>query len=466
MRQNMPSHKLFGRRSVLRGLGGVVVGLPLLDIFEPRGAQAQNAQKPIYAALMLQQNGAIQGNGDDEDRFWPRALGALNKATLQSTDADRTLSELADYADKIACVQGMDFHYSNNHDGGPIAASTGAPVTGDGTEQLPVSESVDVFIADQLTPGIEPLTLYAGRKGTFRDDAFSFNKGGVLRVGDNNPWNVYQRLIGLSGADPGTVDKIAARRLSVNDLIRGDLQQLLGRTDLSREDRQRLDLHFTSVRELELNTSTVVGPALDQATLQSVDGEHTANGNMEKVVRLQLDLIAFAFASNRVRTASLQVGGCNDHTRYTIGGVEAPPYHFISHRIMSDSGEGTSIDNAVELHHQIDRIHARYFKYLLDRLSAYTLPGGGTLLDSSVNLWVNSVSDGPPHSGKNIPHVFAGSAGGMLKMGQHFEASGYTNRALNTIASAAGVRRPGGGLVEDFGDPDSNQDGLLDPLLA
>jgi hypothetical protein len=460
----MKSHRLFNRRFVLRGLGGVVVGLPLLDVFQPRGAQAQNASQPIYSALLLQQIGAIQGNGQDDDRFWPRATGTIERAALEGPDADRTISELAAYADKIACVQGMDFHYSDNHDGGPIAASTAAPIRGEGTDQLPVSESVDVFIAEQLTPGVEPLTLYAGRKGTFRDDAFSFNRGGVLRIGDNNPWNVYQRLIGLEGTDPELIDKIATRRVSVNDLIRADLKQLLSRSDLSAEDRQRLDLHFTSVRELETNTTSVVGPALDAAALEAIDGAHTENGNMEKVVRLQLDLIAFAFASNRVRTASLQIGGCNDHTRYTINGVEAPPYHYISHRIESDGGDGPPIENAVELHHQIDRIHARYFKYFLDRLSAYTLPGGGTLLDSSVNLWVNSVADGPPHSGNNVPHVFAGAAGGFLNMGQNIKTDGYTNKALNTLASAAGVRKAGGALVDDFGDPEAT--GLLDELLA
>jgi hypothetical protein len=461
----MKSHKLFGRRLVLRGLGGALVGLPMLDVFQPRGARAQSVEKPVYSALMLQQNGAIQGNGDDDDRFWPKGPGAFDKATLAGRDASQTISELADYADKIACVKGMDFHYSNNHDGGPIAASCGAPVEGSGTDQLPISESVDVFIANALTPGIEPLTLYAGRKGTFRDDAFSFNEGGVLRIGDNNPWNVYQRLIGLEGTDPELVDEIAQRRLSVNDLIRNDLKALLARTDLSKEDRERLDLHFTSVRELEMNATMVVGPALDRALLESVNGKAaTDNANMEKVVRLQLDLIAFAFASNRVRTASLQVGGCNDHTRYMINGVEAPPFHYISHRIMSDGDDGATIENAVELHHQIDRIHARFFKYLLDRLSAYTMPGGGTMLDSSVSLWVNSVADGPPHSGKNIPHVFAGSANGFLRMGQTLELSGYTNQALNTIASACGVRKPDGSLIDDFGDPEAK--GLISGLLA
>jgi hypothetical protein len=461
----MKSSKLVNRRLVLRGIGGVAIGLPMLDILEPRGANAQAANRPVYSALMLQQNGAIQGNGNDKDMFWPSQKGAIDKATLAGRDAAQTISELADYADKIACVRGMDFHYSNNHDGGPIAASCGSPVKGSGTSQLPTTESIDVFVANALTPGVEPLTLYAGKKGTFRDDAFSFNKGGVLRIGDNNPFNVYKRLVGMQGMNPQMVDKIAQRRVSVNDLVRADLKALLARTDLSKDDRDRLDLHLTSVRELEMNTTMVSGPELDQAALMSVDGKaSTDNANMEKVVRLFFDLITFAFASNRVRTATLQVGGCNDHTRYTINGVEAPPYHYISHRIMSDGDSGATIDNAVELHHQIDRIHARMFKYFLDRMSAYTLPGGGTLLDSSINLWVNSVADGPPHSGKNIPHVFAGSANGFLKMGQHFEVPGYTNQALNTIANACGVRKADGNFVDNFGDTSSP--GWLTQLMA
>ena len=456
-------HRRFNRRMVLRGIGGVVVGLPALDVFAPQ-AKALATGPKIYSAFMLQQNGAIQGRGDDPDMFWPRNMGAITADAMAGADADRTTSELADYASKLNFVRGLDFRFSNNHDGGPVAAGTAAPVVGEDTDQLPVSESADFFIADQLTPGKEPLTLYAGRKNTFRDDAYSFGKGGELRIGDNNPWNVYQRVMGLSGVDPMLVEKIAARRLSVNDLIRSELSELLARGDLSKEDRDRLDLHFTSVRDMETTITEVVGPALDEAALEAVDGSHTDNGNMEAVVRLQLELIAFAFASDRARSATLQVGGCNDHTRYTIDGVEAPPFHYISHRVMSDGGDGEEIPNAIELHHQIDRIHARYFKHLLDRLNAYTLPGGGTLLDSSVNLWTNSISDGPPHSGKDIPNVLAGGALGFLKTGLHIQAEGYTNKLLNTIISAAGARKSDGALVDNFGDPDDV--GLLDDLIA
>jgi hypothetical protein len=215
---------------------------------------------------------------------------------------------------------------------------------------------------------------------------------------------------------------------------------------------------------MENEILAVVGPTPVAAPFEAVDGEHTESARMEEVVRLQLDLIAFAFASDRVRTASLQVGGCNDHTRYIIDGVEAPPFHYISHRVMSDGGDGDPIPNGEELHHQIDRIHARFFKHLLDRLSEYTMPGGGTLLDASVNLWVNSVSNGPPHSGRNIPHVLAGNARGFLKTGNHIDISGYTAKVLNTIISATGVRSAGGDWVDDFGDPEAQ--GVISEIIA
>ncbi len=459
----MHNPKTMKRRFFLTGLGGVMVGLPMLDIFLPRGRVKAAGDKKIYAAFMLQQNGCIQGHNGDPEKFWPSAEGSIQKANMMGQDAGQTTSQLADYADKLMFVRGLDFHYSNNHDGGPVAAITGAPVRGSGTDQMPNGASADYFIASKMTPGKDPLTLYAGNKEGYRDDAFSFSDGGQLRVGDNNPWNVYQRIMGLSGVDPVTVDKIAKRRLSVNDLVRKDLTALLSRTDLSKADRDRLDLHFSSIRDLEMGTTTMVTPALDLEGMQAVDGQHTESATMERCVGYMLDLIAFSFASDRVRTATLQVGGCNDHTRYTINGVEQPPYHFITHRIMSDGDNGATIDDAIELHHQIDCIHARYFKHLLDRLDAYSSPEGGSLLDSSVNLWINSVADGPPHGGRDIPCVLAGGAGGFLKTGVHLRTEGYTSKVLNTIISACGVRKDDGGLVDDFNDPDGR--GLVDEIV-
>jgi hypothetical protein len=211
----------------------------------------------------------------------------------------------------------------------------------------------------------------------------------------------------------------------------------------------------------------VSGPALDETALKSVDGKAaTDNANFVKVVQLQLDLIAFAFASNRVRTASLQVGGCNDHTRYTINGVEAPPYHYISHRIMSDGDDGATIDNAVELHHQIDRIHARLFRHLLDRLSMYGTETG-TLLDDCAAVWTNDLGHGVSHTYDNVPFVIAGGCGGFLQTGQFVQLPAMTshNKLFNTLLNAVGVRKPGGEWVDDFGDPEL-QTGWIPEIVA
>src|SRR5688572_23010290 len=116
----MPPAKVKGRRRFLRGLGGVLVGLPALDVFHSR-AHARTEAPRVYSAMMLQQNGAVQGEGEP-DLFWPRALGAISSEAMLTSDADRATSELAEYATKLNFVRGLDFHYSGNHQGGPVAA--------------------------------------------------------------------------------------------------------------------------------------------------------------------------------------------------------------------------------------------------------------------------------------------------------------------------------------------------------
>ena len=48
------------------------------------------------------------------------------------------------------------------------------------------------------------------------------------------------------------------------------------------------------------------------------------------------------------------------------------------------------------------------------------------------------ISDGPSHSGNNVPHIIWGNGGGYLKTGQYIDAGKVTNNKLhNTIITAA-----------------------------
>ena len=53
----------------------------------------------------------------------------------------------------------------------------------------------------------------------------------------------------------------------------------------------------------------------------------------------------------------LQIGDGNDATQHTINGVRLPSFHQISHRIYSDGSEGDPIVGAVDMHHDLDRLH-------------------------------------------------------------------------------------------------------------
>ncbi len=448
----------FNRRMFLRGTGGVVLSLPFLESLLPREARAQQMERPRFAVFMRQANGCSQAGNGEPEMFWPRNTGSVTQTSLTGVDSDRAVSELAPYASKLLLVSGLKFNYPGNgcgHSGGGNQCLTAARVSTDLTGQysLAMGESVDNRIARELHPGRDPLTLYAGRMSGYIDEVLSYRGPKDLRPAENNPWNAYSRLTELSGGNDAAREQIARGRLSVNDLVREQMQALLGNPRLSTEDRNRLTLHFESVREVESQLACT----LPQAEIQEMqalaqNSAFRSPTNLEAVARLQADLIALAFACDYTRAATLQIGDGNDGTEYYVNGVKLPRYHWISHRINSDGSDGTAIEGAQEKHHQIDRIHARMFRHLLDRLSTYGI------LDDTCAVWTNDLAHGVSHSYSNVPFVIAGSCGGYLKTGAYVDVrqNGSTtphNRLFNTILNAVGVRKADGSLVDDFGDP-------------
>ena len=83
----------FGRRSMLRGLGGTIVGLPFLEHFAPREAQAAELPKRI---LFL-----TTPNGTDPAAHWPS--GGETDFTLSNI-----LSPLEPYRDRLLVLRGVD----------------------------------------------------------------------------------------------------------------------------------------------------------------------------------------------------------------------------------------------------------------------------------------------------------------------------------------------------------------------
>lgn len=453
------------RRHFLRGLGGAVIALPFLETFAPKRALA--AGPPPFAIILRQANGVVQKTNDEPEMFWPKNLGQLTKADL-ALQTDRAVSVLSDYADKLLVVSGVKFAFPGNgcgHSGGGNQCLTAAKVsdTPSGNASLAMGESIDNRIARELQPpGVEPLTLYAGKMSGYIDEVLSYRGPKMLRAAERNPFVAYTKLFGAANLDAAVLLRLKAARTSVNDLVRGDMQALMSRTDLSKDDKDRLNLHFQSIRDLETTMACSL-PDMVLAEMEAIQPKVGSSDNVQIVSRMQMDIIALAVSCGVVRAATLQIGDGNDSTEYTIDGTKQYSYHWISHRIQGDGETGAVIANAMEMHHKIDKIHGNLMKYLLDKLSSYKLDSG-TLLDSGVVVWTNDVAN-KYHSYSNVPYVLAGGAKGFLETGQFIDAGNVTNNKMwNVVGSAVGCRNDGKNM-DNFGDP-SLSPGFIEAMMV
>jgi len=453
----------------LLGALGATMALPFLETFAPRRAEAGEGDAEPFAIFCRQANGVQQGTNDEPDRFWPTfGPGPLTSAKLLG-DTDRALSELGDFGDRLILVKGVHFNYPGNgcgHSGGGNQCLTAAKVSVDpaGNKSLSMGESIDNRIQRELgKEGVEPLTLYVGPKYGYLDEVLSYRGPLELRAAENNPFNSYQDLFGLSGADPAELEKLRLRRMSVNDLVREQMQSLMSRPDLSKLDRDRLDLHFTSIRDLEIGIVCGMSEG-EVANLETISQNATNDDYFETVCKLQMDILTLAVACGVTRAATLQLGSGNAGVELTIDGVKQKSFHKISHRIDGDGDVGAPIPNADILHHKIDRLHAQLFKYLLTKLDAVKLTDG-TLLDKGVAVWLNDLGE-KYHSYDRVPFILAGGCSGALQTGQYVDYGTVTNnRLLSTIGAAVGCKNDQGQPLDDFGDPEL-PNGLLSELLA
>ena len=364
--------------------------------------------------------------GQEPERFWPSTLGALSAATMQG----RAVDELIGYEDKLLIVKNVNygrFNFGDGHAAGAMQGLIARPpvVDGAGGDSEAGGESIDHRIGRELNPGgRDSLYLYASTaNGWLGGPCISYRGAGDRRAAYRNPKDALDAVAGVgAGAPPEEALRLAARQDSINDVLRTQIGRLLNSPKLSGNDRQRLQLHLDSVRDIETQVSCMADQALQQqadgaqAFYQSGDGD-----DIWATTRLHMDIAVLAVACGYTRSVAIQIGDGNDggsRFRDPDTGQLMENHHYISHRRLSHDSNGTVIPGSDVLHAKIDRQFAQQFRYLLDKLSAYVMPDGKTLLEHGVSVWYNDNANGPAHATNNVPWILAGSADGFLKQGQ------------------------------------------------
>ena len=457
MNEFIKRRKTINRRAFLYGAGTIAIGLPFLEGLPERSAWAAGAQ-PIFTFFLC---GAC---GVEPKRFWPSSTGALSGLLASGKAVDA----LADHAKNLLIVKGVNFPLTGpsgcGHAQGLAQALTGKTPTGNGNQATATGPSVDFVISKAINAaGTDPMTLYAGNvKNGFIADRLSFDDTARVRASVDNPYKLYQKLTGLAApagsGGTGTAgtggtttnpqaEELIAKRKSVNDTVRAELNSLMQNPKLSAADKQRLQQHFDAIRDTE-KTITDMGTQMATigCTLDGIDtsayqalsswkynATNVPNGGIENIVDLHMGLVALAFACDYNRTGTLQWGDGTDHTVYQTPANETLGkwnFHFISHRTQSDGAVGSN-STAEAAHAEIDAIRmatlAKSLKHFADR----------GLQNSSVVVWTNHVAEGN-HQMRNVPFIIWGNGGGKLKQGQYVDAAGATNAQLfNTIITAA-----------------------------
>jgi hypothetical protein len=369
---------------------------------------------------------------------------------------------------------------------------TAFPADANGLAQGP---SMDYVLARAINPGLEgarrpPLNLWVGKPGNYKSlDYISYSAPGQAVAAINNPWDAYATLMGLDGNDGESAAaraRVLQRRQSVLDLVVGRLEQLR-QLSLGRDDQQKLDMHFTAVREIEARVSATglacTDPGIEKRAraFQGKPERIVENAEYPAIADIQVDLFALALACDMTRVVTLHFDrGSGGPTFKWEGMNHEYNHHKLSHGKVRDDcfGESTAkgCDNVagfLDMLFDIDRWHQRRFARLLERLDGYTEADGRSVLDNSAILYTNEMSDGKLHSFMDLPYIIAGSAGGRFRQNLYYslgpegqtDASAPHNRLLNTIINVLGIESDWFGLPEGKGGP-TMQGGIYPELLV
>ncbi len=460
------------RRNVLRGAGSVAVGLPFLEGLAPKNATAASNNGPCRLVVLFECNGV------DTARFWPaQGAGSLSASSFAGT----ALESLTDYADRLLIPRGVyatprfnDGTPGDGHMQGMAHKLTAAPIGATGFSD---GVSVDQVVAAQFNENGRPaLSLRSGPDSSGVAAYISYAEPGVPSVGELNPWLAYQDIVGLSGLDELQVERLVARRESVLDLVGAEFDSLKASPKLAKHDRDKLDMHATAIRDLELDMldGGLVDCVFTGTTADDLQELHQSGLiGYDQYFHFQTEghvrLIALAMACGANSAATLLLGSGAFGPIYQFEGMNHQyNHHKLSHGNTQDDDSGAEVPGFEDMIHDIDRWTIRQYTLLLDLLDAYD-EADGTILDNSLVVYANELSNGFFHSDTDLPFLIAGSAGGAFKQGQYLEVSGSgepLTKFWTSVLNGLGVRGDDGGPVTQFGNMTYGAPGQLDSLFA
>ncbi len=500
---------VLSRRTLLRGLGGVAIGLPLLESMLDRNgvrlAGAQEGALPKRYGIVF----AGQALGGDE---YPKNLQRINGESYEEeghfivptafgTDYTFTtpLTPLEGLRSEFSLVSNLSIPYNKDstegsdvpaggayrdfHGGGKSPLLSGTRSTdaefrcnGITSDQALVEQIRGATAIDSLVYRAQPSWYLSGSSFAGRQ-YLSYGPGAERIEAQTSPQVAFQALFdnfAPPASDEPTVDDYRRRaRLSVLDLIGSKREQVL--VGLGQNDKQRIERHFDELRDLERQIEAAAAPQGEGCALlndpgadPAVEGDNagatsdeiatnTGYSNEALRARILADLVHMAFVCDLTRVFTLQLTVFQSHMNVfpfttDMGLPIRADLHEVGHNGDADNRGQLAVSTCLKWHIQ-------HYAYLIDKMRQ-TPEGDGTLLDNSAVFFMpeaghgtqlnDGVSENATHSVEQMVLLLAGRASGLLP-GRHINGSGvHPVQVLLSGLRAAGFEGDALGEVSGY----------------
>lgn len=390
------------RRTFLRA-SGVSIALPFLEAMLPASAaEAKKAlSRPPRMVLVGQPLGMYSEN------FFPKNAG-------RDYEPSRYLKQLQGLRDRFTVFSGMSHRYAAGHFA-EVGLMTGVPTEMIRANDIKNSISLDQEIASHIGNQTRFASLVLGG-GTI-----AWNRRGVRIPSEQRATQVFKKLFiaGTKDEEARELQRIRDGQ-SILDDVRGQIKTLNNK--VSTDDRQRLELFLTSLREAEQHLQqdehwgTTAKP---QVEMKPPTNDYNGSALLERS-RQWYDIVHLALQTDSTRVISLFL---STQDRPDIDGVK------LGHHDASHHGQDPAKLEQLAL---IEEAEIKVFGEFIDKLKA-SKEGERSLLNHTAVFYSSNLGNSSSHDNHNLPILLAGGS---------FKHAGHVafDRDNNTLISNLFVR--------------------------
>lgn len=364
------------------------LALPALEAMLPRGTWAA-ASPPPKRLLLVARNLGLHA-----PFFFPDKPGLGYEST-------RYLRHLEEHRGKFTVFSGVShLKYFNHHSEPGLFTGVNWDRIKEPAKEHHNSISLDQYAAERMGGDTRYRNLVIGQPVQWN---FSWTDRGVPVPTEKSPTAVFRQLFTAGSADEvaGELHRLQTGR-SILDQVNAEAKTL-SRT-LGPEDRQRIELMFSSIRETE--RSLVRSEAWLNKPKPQVDYPVPRMDPDSNLIReretLWLDLSRLALQTDSTRVILLTLG---DAGRAKLDGLT------LAHHDASHHGKD---ETKIEQLALIEETELKLFSQFLGTMQQVR-EGEGTLFDHTVILNATNLSNASAHTCENLPILLAG--GGFKHQG-------------------------------------------------